>query len=76
VTEPRPLPRVVASPLDGTRSVAVELCTFRLCDWTSPDTRSASREVVDDLVREHLLDAHRRELTALGQVAREAGLIR
>lgn len=69
-----PLPRVLATHLDPNRSVAVELCPFRLCDWASPDTRAASREVVDDLIREHLLHAHRRELTSLSRLAGEAGL--
>lgn len=74
------LPRVRAenfpNGLDPTRSIAVELCAFRLCEWTTPDVRTADRGLLDTLIREHLLDAHRRELIILGQLAREAGLIR
>jgi hypothetical protein len=75
VTDRPPHVQARPIPLDPRRNVVVELCAFRLCDWTSPDTRTATREVVDDLVREHLLDAHRRELVTLGRLARDVGFL-
>jgi hypothetical protein len=78
VTEPPPrvVARPVPPPLDPTRSTAVALCPFRLCQWATPDTRTATPEVVDDLIREHLLDAHRSDLARLGRLATDHGLIR
>jgi hypothetical protein len=73
------LPHVTASgtgptgPLD--LSSAIMLCTFRLCDWTSPDTRTLSPDEQDQTIAAHLIDAHRRELSTLARLAREAGLI-
>lgn len=69
------LPGVEAAPIDDL-SHAIMLCTFRLCDWQSPDVRTLSLDEQDQVVARHLLDDHRRELTTLGQLAHEHGLSR
>jgi hypothetical protein len=74
MTPPHRLPGVEASPIDD-QSHAIMLCTFRLCDWQSPDVRALALDETDQIVAVHLLDAHRRELATLGLLARQAGLI-
>jgi hypothetical protein len=55
--------------IDPERSVAVLLCTFRLCDWHSPDVRTLGLVEQDDLVRWHLIDEHPVELRTLAGIA-------
>ena len=47
-------------------SVAVELCLFRLCDWTSADVRASTRDDRDEAYRDHLRDEHGDDLVRLG----------
>lgn len=68
------LPGIEAAPIDD-HSRAVMLCTFRLCDWQSPDVRTLSFDAQEQVIAAHLLDAHRRELDTLGRLARDAGLL-
>jgi hypothetical protein len=63
-----------AGPVDLSSSIM--LCTFRLCDWQSPDVRTLALDETDQIVAAHLLDAHRRELATLGLLARDHGLFR
>lgn len=65
------LPRVRADSvtLDPNVSVAVELCLFRLCDYTSADVRASTVEERDEAYREHLRREHADALERL------AGLI-
>jgi hypothetical protein len=68
------LPGIEASPISD-RSAAILLCTFRLCDWQSPDIRTRTLDEQDQLAARHLLSDHRRQLASLGQLAREHGLL-
>lgn len=68
------LPGIEAAPIDD-QSRAIMLCTFRLCDWQSPDVWTLTLDEQDQVVARHLLDAHRRELGILGRLARDHGLV-
>jgi hypothetical protein len=65
------LPRVRADSvdLDPTRSVAVELCLFRLCDYTSADVRASSVQERDEAYRAHLRAEHREDLDRLAALS-------
>lgn len=62
------LPGIRAEALDD-RSRAVMLCPFRLCDWTSDDTRTMLPREQDAVAEAHLLDAHRDAVLQLARLA-------
>jgi len=62
---PRVEVEVHSITLESTRSVAVELCLFRLCDWQSLDVRASTRDERDDAYREHLRREHAEQIERL-----------